>query len=99
VPGRCAASSTSCTRTGCYRPSRPARRGGCTGADGDDQGAYWGGRILRYVEEASWRPEQWAAVDDMQVDLGEHAGWLVRTEGARGLTEADAARLVGLLAG
>ena len=44
-------------------------------------------------------PHQWAAVDDMEIDLGEHAGRLVRTYGARGLTEAAAGGFCGLLAG
>jgi hypothetical protein len=38
-------------------------------------------------------------VDDLPLDLGEHAGRLVRTDGAPGLSEEDAGRLAELLVG
>jgi hypothetical protein len=77
----------------------PWRLVGLTDAD-EGPAADRGTQILRYARREGLLPHEWAAVDDDPggMQLGEHAGRLVRTDPARGLTAADAERLIALLA-
>ncbi len=59
-----------------------------------------GAQIMRWLTNYPWEIEAWAAVDDLpELDLHHHSDRLVRTDGAVGMTDADADLLIEILGG
>lgn len=58
-----------------------------------------GPQILDWLAAEGGKVESWAVVDDdpMEIELGEHAGRLVRTDGRYGLQKRDEKKLIQLL--